>query len=385
MARQAADNEEVLVNHLERFNAVMEYSGADRRPNWEAGAWRQTRQRWLAEGLAPGRLHWQWFPGEAALGMDPRKFIEFDGDMIPPFEPAVLEEDDRTQVIRDRQGRVRRALKVGAVDGMRLSMDQFLRFPVSNRADWHQVRKRFDPATPTRYEPNWQALRVAGWRARRHPLIFGPNTSTGGFYWTARELMGTEALSLAWYDQPDLMHEMMQFWGDFLIETARPILSATSVDYICLAEDLAMKTGPLLSPQTYRRFILPHFARVVAFYKSHGCRYVVVDTDGNPEALLGMMIDAGLDAVWPCERAAAQDPARLREKFGRSLRLWGGVDKRELAKGPAAIDEHLRTLRPLIEEGGFIPTVDHTVPPDVSWANFQHYVQSKARLLEGKL
>jgi hypothetical protein len=98
-----------------------------------------------------------------------------------------------------------------------------------------------------------------------------------------------------------------------------------------------------------------------------------------------MMMDAGVDVVWPLERAAGQDPVRLRAKFGRSLRLWGGVDKRVLAEGPEAIDEHLRAMRPLIDEGGFIPAVDHTVPPDVSWANFCHYMDSKRKLLCGEL
>jgi uroporphyrinogen decarboxylase len=42
-------------------------------------------------------------------------------------------------------------------------------------------------------------------------------------------------------------------------------------------------------------------------------------------------------------------------------------------------------MLPLIEEGGFIPSVDHTVPPDVSWANFQYYMQSKEKLLRGAL
>jgi uroporphyrinogen decarboxylase len=59
------------------------------------------------------------------------------------------------------------------------------------------------------------------------------------------------------------------------------------------------------------------------------------------------------------------------------------VDKRELAKGPAAIDAHLAALRPLVEAGGYVPTVDHTVPPDVSWPNFQYYLEAKARLLGG--
>jgi len=72
------------------------------------------------------------------------------------------------------------------------------------------------------------------------------------------------------------------------------------------------------------------------------------------------------------------------KKFGRELRLWGGVDKRELAKDFAAIDAHLRTLQPLVAEGGFIPTVDHLVPPDVSLENFEHYMRRKHQLLRGE-
>ena len=75
---------------------------------------------------------------------------------------------------------------------------------------------------------------------------------------------------------------------------------------------------------------------------------------------------------------------RLRKKFGKSLRLWGGVDKRELAKDKQAIDNHLRALLPIVEEGGYIPTVDHTVPPDVSLENFLYYMERKQALLAGK-
>ncbi|MCD6290857.1 MAG: hypothetical protein J7M34_10180 [Anaerolineae bacterium] len=370
---------------LERFLAVMEYQPVDHVPNWELGVWPQTRQRWEREGLDSTRLHWDWFAGEAALGMDPKEFIFFRRDPIPPFECEVLEEDERTVVFRDELGRVRKALKVGAVDGGRMSMDQYIRFPVETMEDWQAIKWRFDPTSPQRYEPNWQVTRVAGWRARRHPLIFGPNTSTEGFYWFAREMMGTEGLSYAFFDQPMLVHDIMESRADFLIEAARPILEHTTVEYIALSEDLAMKTGPLLSPDMYRKFIYPRLKRVVEFYKSHGVRYVCVDTDGNPEPLVGMMMDAGVDVLWPLERAAGQDPVRLRQKFGRSLRLWGGVDKRVLAQGPEAIDKHLRELAPLVEEGGYIPTVDHTVPPDVSWDHFRYYMEQKGRLLRGEL
>jgi hypothetical protein len=373
------------VDHLERFRAVMEYQPVDRVPNWEAGAWPQARQRWEQEGLDPARMHWNWFPGEGSLSMDPREFIAFRGGLIPALDEEVLEEDERTVTFRDARGRVRRALKEGSVGGARASMDQYLGFAVQDLRDWEQLKWRLDPQHAQRYEPNWQTLRVEGWRHRHHPLIFGPNTSTEGFFWLARGLLGTEQLAYAWYDQPALMHDMFAFHADFLIEAARPILEQTSVDYVCFAEDLAMKTGPLLSPKTYETFIYPRLKRVIDYYKSNGVRYIVVDTDGNPEALIPLMLDAGVDALWPLERAADQDPVRLRAKYGRSLRLWGGVDKRVLTRGPEAIDAHLRELRPLISEGGFIPTVDHTVPPDVSWTNFQHYMSSKSKLLRDEL
>ncbi len=373
------------MNHLERFLNVMEYQPVDQVPNWEAGVWPQTAERWYGEGLTEGDIHFDWFPGEPAIGLDPREFIRFNGDMLPPFPEETLAEDEETVTFRDSQGRVRRALKEGSIGGARSSMDQYLAHPVENMDDWKDIKRRLNPSDHRRYEPYWEVFRVESWRKRQHPLIFGPNTSTTGFYWTARELMGTEGLSYAWYDQPALVHDMMEFIGDFLIESARPILAQTSIEYMCLSEDLAMKTGPLLGPKTYRTFILPHLKRVIEFYKSNGVRYVCVDTDGNPEALIPMMLDAGVDSLWPLERAADQDPIRLRKEFGRSLRLWGAVDKRELAKGPEAIDEHLREMAPLIEEGGFIPTIDHTASPDISWPNFLYYMESKAKLLRGEL
>ncbi|MCX7015927.1 MAG: hypothetical protein NTW86_25790 [Candidatus Sumerlaeota bacterium] len=372
------------MNPRERFLAVMDYKPVDRVPNWEAGAWAQTRERWAAEGLDGRKFHWNWFKGEEALGMDPREFIPFHSHMVPPFPQEILEEDERTVVIRDTGGRVRRALKEGSIGGARMSMDQYLRFPVETMQDWQAMKKRYDPREPSRLAKDWRS-HVERWKTRDHPLIFGPNCSTLGFYWIARVWMGTENLSYAWYDQPGMMHDMMEFWGDFLIEAARPVLDEIAVDYVCINEDMSMKSGPLLSPDTYRRFIFPHMKRVVEFCRSKGVRYINVDTDGNPEALVPLLMDAGVDTLWPLERAADQDPLKLRKKFGKTLRLWGGVDKRELAKGPKAIDAHLRTLLPLIEEGGFIPTVDHTVPPDISWPNFQYYLESKEKLLRGKL
>jgi uroporphyrinogen decarboxylase len=372
------------LTNRERFIRVMEYQPVDRVPHWEVGVWGQTIDRWHAEGLDRDQLGWDWFTGEDALGFDPREYIPVNYGMVPCFEPEVLEETERYVVGRNAGGTVTRALKDGTAHGTRASMDQYLRFPVETPEDFRELRKRYT-TVGSRYPACWRELMLPGWKNRRHVLVLGKNCSTLGFYWRAREWMGTENVSLAWYDQPRLMHEMMEFVADFTIEVSRPVLAETDVDYVFLNEDMAMKTGPLLSPDTYRRFILLHMKRLVAFLKGHGVGYVIVDSDGNTEPLIPLLLDAGIDGLWPLERAAQDtDPAVLRRKYGRSLRLWGAVDKRELAKGPRAIDEHLRALAPLIEEGGFIPTVDHTVPPDISLSNFRYYLRRKTDLLQGR-
>lgn len=372
------------MNELERFLACMEYQPGDRRPNHELGAWGQTRQRWQQEApQAVAGFTWSWFVGEAALGMDRREFIPVKFGFIPGFETKVIETRGEYEIYRDGNGIVRKGLKTGMVGGTRMSMDEFIDFPVKTPEDFPAIKKRLVAAIPERYPADLDK-KVQQWKRRQHPLILGGNCAANGFYWRAREFMGTENLSFAWYDYPKLMHEMMEFFADFIIETARPVLEKIQVDYFTLNEDMSMKSGPLLSPETFRTFIFPHLKRMVEFFRSHGTRYFWVDTDGDPTKLIPLLMDAGVDTIWPIERASNVSPQGWRKQFGRGLRLCGGVDKRILTLGPAAINKHLREFIPLIEEGGFIPTVDHTVPPDVSWDNFRHYMDAKQALLAGE-
>lgn len=369
---------------LERFHACMRYEPVDRVPNHEVGVWLQTKHRWKEEGLPVDDLQWNWFVGDPHWDMDPREYSPVRFDMIPAYEKKVLEREGDTEIVQHANGVITRALVTGEVEGMRASMDQYLRFPVEEPKDFKALKKRLIASTPSRYPAFWKEMRVPGWMSRQHPLVVSENCGTLGFYWRAREWMGTEGVSYAWYDEPEMMHEMMEFIADFTIEAAKPLLEEVTPDYIFLNEDMSMKNGPLLSPETYRTFIYPHMKRLVAFFKDAGVPWFAVDTDGNPDLLLPMLLECGVDAIWPMERASDCDPVAIRAKYGRDLRLWGGVDKRVLATTPAAIDVHLNELRPLVEEGGFIPTVDHLVPPDVSLVNFEHYMERKRQLLRGE-
>ena len=72
----------------------------------------------------------------------------------------------------------------------------------------------------------------------------------------------------------------------------------------------------------------------------------------------------------PLEIASGTDPYELRRLYGDRVLLKGGIDKRALIAGREAIDAEIARLEPLVRDGGYVPHVDHRVPPDVSFDNY---------------
>jgi len=103
---------------------------------------------------------------------------------------------------------------------------------------------------------------------------------------------------------------------------------------------------------------------------------VIVDSDGDCRPIFDLFLEAGMNAFLPCEIAAGMEPLELRERFGNDFLIIGGIDKRALAKDFAAIeDEVMRKVPRLVEIGRFIPTVDHSCPPDIPFENYRYYVE----------
>jgi uroporphyrinogen decarboxylase len=371
------------MNDRERFIRTMQFQSADRFPYHELGLWGHTVDRYLKEGMPEAATKENFFYGSKFFGLDRRDFIPIAVGMVPGFEPRVYHEDERVIVMRDGAGIVRKAMKEGAVRGTRPSMDQHIQFPVESPMDFQAMKLRHDPTLPARYPRNWGDL-VKRWSNRDYPLCLLTN-ATFGFYSTPRHWMGTEGLSLAFYDQPKMMHEMMDFLADFFIEVTRKALREVQIDYFNFFEDMAYKTAPLVSPKTFREFMLPRYKRVVAHLKKHGVQIITLDTDGNCEPLIPLYIEAGVTGIWPCEIAANMDPVRLRKEYGKDLVLMGGIDKRELAKGKKEVEAEVRRrILPLLDSGGYIPHVDHTVPPDVPFENFMYFLDLKRKCANDK-
>ena len=171
------------------------------------------------------------------------------------------------------------------------------------------------------------------------------------------------------------MHEMMEFTTDFTIETSRPILeSGVKPDYVFINEDLEHEERTTAQPRH-----LPHLHPPGA---EAADRLVQVRRRALGHHRHRRQLRTGHPAFPGGEGPTASGPwsappTWTRWPFAGSSAAAcacsrAGWTSAKLAKDFAAIDAHLRTLRPLVADGEFIPTVDHLVPPDVPLANFEH-------------
>jgi len=371
----------------ERYHAVVQRQPVDRMPYTFGGPRESTFAAWMRQGLsAEQRERWTEFVGEdpwQAVGM------LYEGP-IPPFEEKVLEEKDNKRTWIDNWG-------VTRVDAIRQPTEGFaprryLEFPVKSADDFARMKHRFDPHTPARFRPdpsladsthlNPDAYRhyLAGecWRDRVELCNGGPNpirANIAGLFWRCRDWTGLENLAFMFREQPALVHEMMEFWTCFIMEMLDEPLSRIRVDEFILNEDMGYKTASMISPTDMHEFMLPRYRRLYAFLKERGVGCVVMDTDGHNGQILDVFHPTAIDGTVPMEIAANNDPARYLEEHP-GLYVCGGIDKRELrldrSRVRAEVGRRYATAR---RYGGYVPAVDHGVPPDVPLRNFLYMAQ----------
>jgi len=186
------------------------------------------------------------------------------------------------------------------------------------------------------------------------------------------------------YDNPSLVHEMFGFITDFCIDTLKDKIHKLDIDLVELKEDMAYKHAPMISPGMFKEFMYPHYVRLIDFLKTNSVKIVYVDCDGYPGELIPLWMEAGVDAMSPVEIAAGNDPLKLRRDYPK-LGMFGGIDKRELAKTKADVyHEVVKKVPEMIEKGGFIPHVDHAIPFDVPLENYMYFRELMARLTAGE-
>lgn len=219
-------------------------------------------------------------------------------------------------------------------------------------------------------------------RARKHAAE-GAMITIGcpGPYGMLRAWMGFENLSLAFYEYPEMIHDMVNHMTELVLHQLRQIPLDIPIDHSSWWEDMASKNGPFVGPKMFREFLQPQYHRIQEELKKHGVTLGIVDCDGNPHDIVGNWLEEGVNIMFPAEVAAGCDMYAWRKEFGKELRIRGGIGKAPLVEGGRAIDRELERIKPMLDQGGYIPHLDHLVPPDISFKNYMEYLEKKRKLI----
>jgi uroporphyrinogen decarboxylase len=361
------------MNQRERFLNWMHYQPVDRAPLMEMGFWDETFTRWHGEGLPKWVCHDRHI--ESYLGLDisyNRNWLPINTLLYPVPETRVIEESENEQIlVDDRLVTLRQQKQFKTIP-------QYIRFPVSDEASYDAILPLLNGADPGRYPEDFDT--ELHWRWERGEIV-GVNFHS--FFGFLRDFMGMETTCLAFYDQPQLVRRMIADRLVFAKQVFARVLATGKLVFFQVWEDMAYKAGPLISPRLVREFMLPAYIELVRFLREGGVKLIMVDCDGRVDSLLPIWLEAGIDGAYPSEIAAGSDPLALRRAFP-GVRLMGGLDKRRFAEGKAGAAAELARLAPLMREGGFIPFVDHFVPPDVSYETYCYSVEERRKHLQGK-
>ncbi len=293
--------------------------------------------------------------------------------LCPAFEEKVLEDRGEYELVQDHAGR-----HVLCFRGRRSGfMPEYVDHPVKDRRSWEErIRWRLDPATPERWagaERAADAVRAdaaQGFMVTQHVI---------GGYMYLRSLMGPEGVLYAFHDMPDVVHDCMRAWLALADAVTARHQRGVTLDEVFLAEDICSNHGLLIGPDTVREFLLPYYQQLLSSIRGRQVDrgrhlYVQVDTDGDCRPAIPLYMGAiGMDAMSPFEVASGCDVVDLGRRYPR-LVMRGGIDKRVLAGGRRAIDEHLERILPAMRaRGGYIPCCDHGVPAEVPYEDYLYY------------
>lgn len=361
----------MALTNRERYLRLFAGQSLDRVPFLDImGFWNSSLERWKREGLSPDATA---DTVRAIVGFDGRRGIKLPVQAFvwPEYDRQVLQEDGERLLIRNRFGGT--AIDMKGSEVMSLTHTG----PVHDRAGWEAFKSRLDPEAPGRFPLDWAAVCDEA-RASGETVYAGDLPI--GFFGGPRELLGLERQVTLFYDDPSLMHAILDHLCDLWLAVYRRLQEAIVLDWFFVWEDMCFKGGPLISPATFREFLLPRYKRLIAGLRAQGCSHMFVDSDGDVRQLVPLWLEAGIDITFPWESQFGLDLIAARKLYPR-MGIIGGLDKFALAHGREAIDAELAKVPFMLEHGRYIPGLDHGVPNDVSWDNYRYFYERLRELI----
>jgi len=168
-----------------------------------------------------------------------------------------------------------------------------------------------------------------------------------------------------------LAHYLLDQLTALLVHNAL-ILTRAGIDILLLDDDIAMSTGPIIGPHTWREFFKPRLADVIRLARQVNPDLLIFyHSDGDFTAVLPDLIEVGVNVINPIQ-PDCMDALDIKRRFGDRLALWGTVGSAGLwdRGAPADIRAEVKTRIETLGPAGLLLCPAY----DLDFAPFENIV-----------
>jgi len=167
-------------------------------------------------------------------------------------------------------------------------------------------------------------------------------------------LLGYEGLFYLLHDDPELVAQVFDRWGQILYDYYASVIGMDEVGAIFHADDLGFKTSTLLSPDDLRKYVFPWFGRYAALAHEHGkmCWYHCCGNIYSGEVIEDLINDVKFDALHSFQDVIL--PVNdFKDRYGHRIATLGGADVDKLARlDEASVRRYVRDILDHCMPGG---------------------------------
>lgn len=153
---------------------------------------------------------------------------------------------------------------------------------------------------------------------------FVTGTKFSGLFEMCHYLLGIEECLINFYEEPEAMHELIDYLTEYELKHAEQICKHYKIDALFHHDDWGTQKSTFMSRDMFREFFLEGYKKIYKYYKDHGVEVIVHHSDCYCETIVPEMIEMGID-IWQGAMSTNNIP-KIIEEYGGKITIMGGID-----------------------------------------------------------
>lgn len=192
------------------------------------------------------------------------------------------------------------------------------------------------------------------------------------FFHIVADFFGMENYFIKMYECPEVVEAVTERIVDFLVAANDKYLSGVGdkADVMFFGNDFGTQLDLFVSPDNFRRFVLPSFKRLIEVGKKHN-KLIMLHSCGSIYRIIPDLIDAGVDILHPLQAQATGMSANELKQYKNDIAFVGGIDAQSFFVNatPQQIKDEVHRVRDILGPSIVISPSHEEILPNVPAAN----------------